>query len=176
MSEDESLAANPHLSRAELRRLHPEAFSWAMSRTGRDKHEAEDILQTTYERILCGAARFDGRSAAKTWLFSVIARIAASRRRQRALHQLLQGRWAALASDEIAVDVDARLDGVGTMARVRRALGLLPARQRDVLELVFYRGLTLDEASRVLGCTLGSCRRHYARAKEAMQRCLEQDA
>lgn len=61
---------------AQLERLHSESFGWALSCCGHDETEAEDVLQTTYLKIVTGKARYEGRSSFKTWLFGVIRRTA----------------------------------------------------------------------------------------------------
>ena len=57
--------------------------------------------------------------------------------------------------------------------RVWRAVRELPARQRDITELVFCREMTVDEASTVMGVTVGTGRVHYDRAKKALASRLE---
>ncbi len=67
--------------RPELERHHSAAFGWAMHCCGRDRAEAEDVLQMSYLKILEGRAVFGGRSSFKTWLLGVVRRTASERRR-----------------------------------------------------------------------------------------------
>jgi len=153
-----------------LEALHPASFGWALGCCRWDREEAEEVLQTTYLKILDGRARFDERSSFKTWLFAVIRRTAEERRRGRWLRSLAALRWL---DDPVPAPVstpEARLDASETSRVLRSALQALPARQREVLHLVFYQDLTVEEAARVLGISVGSARTHYHRGKAALAR------
>ncbi len=151
--------------RRQLERVHADCFGWAMACCDRDRDDAEEVLQTVYLSVLDGRARFDARSSFRTWLFGVIRRTAASERRKAWLRGLLLEREAgslkpeAPAAPDATVECDSRRDGL------RHALAHLAARQREVLQLVFYHELTVEEAAAVMGITTGSARTHYARGK-----------
>lgn len=156
--------------------LHPESYAWALACCGWDREEAIEVLQTTYVKVLDGRARFDGRSALRTWLFSVIRHTAFERRRRRVVRGFLERSWrnghvprAPLSTPET------RFAESETSRRLRDALKRLSRRQREVLLLVFYQETTVEEASRVLKISLGSARTHYERGKERLRRLLAEE-
>jgi RNA polymerase sigma-70 factor (ECF subfamily) len=55
------------------------------------------------------------------------------------------------------------------------ALATLATRQREVLELVFGHDMTIEEAARILGISLGSARVHYERGKRRLRRELGEE-
>ena len=150
---------------SELERLHPAGFAWALACCGRRREEAEDVLQASYLKILDGRARFAGRSTFKTFLFGVIRRTAAEERRRRLLTRVLLGDRREPEAPEESVAPAERL-------ALRAALGRLPRRQREVLELVFSMGMTVQEAAETLSVSVGSARVHYDRGKRRLAALL----
>jgi RNA polymerase sigma factor (sigma-70 family) len=156
-----------------LERHHADAFAWALSCCRRDRAEAEDVLQTSYLKVLDGRAAFLGRSSYKTWLFGVIRRTASEHRRGRLLRRL----WSARSLDTLQI-VDAtpgpatQLVRSESTQRLERALARLSRRQRDLLHLVFYQELTIREAAEVLGVSIGTARTHYERGKARLREQL----
>jgi RNA polymerase sigma factor (sigma-70 family) len=149
---------------AELERLHGAGFAWALACCGRDREEAEDVLQSTCLKILDGRARFAGQSSFKTFLFGVIRRTASEARRRRAIANLFLAGVRRRETSQEHVPED-RLALLSALAR-------LPLRQREVLQLVFYLGLTVEEAAETLMMSPGSARVHYARGKSRIARLL----
>jgi RNA polymerase sigma factor (sigma-70 family) len=134
------------------------------------------VLQTAYARVVSGAARFDGRSSLRTWIFGVIRRVSQEERRRRRRREHPRREEAA-----IALQGDAPADPALVAERTERsrrlieALRSLAARQREVLHLVFYEGLTIAEAAEAMGVSIGSARRHYHRGKQRMRALLQED-
>ena len=61
-------------------------------------------------------------------------------------------------------------------AELRRCLQQLPARQAEVLHLVFYQDLTINEAAQIMGVGIGSARQHYERGKARLRTLLQPDS
>jgi RNA polymerase sigma-70 factor (ECF subfamily) len=158
----------------ELERLHPASFSWALACCGRDREEAQDVLQASYLKLLDGRARFEGRSSLKTFLFGVILRTAAASRRRHSLDLWRRALWGRKTPDPTPVegpeDAATRTEEI---RRLRGALVRLPHRQRQVLELVFAQEMTIAEAAEILAISVGSARTHYHRGKRRLARELD---
>ncbi len=170
MTAEAGLEHNPLITVSALQALHEQSYSWALSCCRYDRGEAADVLQQSYLHLIEGSARFDGASTLKTWLFAVVRNVA----RQRARRHVLWKRWSAaqshpqLALNESAASTGTEMDQHERRRRVLTALVELSARQRETLELTFYRDLTIEQASHVMGISVGAARVHYERGKRAL--------
>ncbi len=165
MKDDDALVNNPQVSRKALEAIHSQLYGWALTRCGFDRSAAEDLMQEAYVAVLSGAARFDNKSSLKTFLFSVVQNLARGRFRQIASRMRLLTTYTA-GAEEQGQD-EARVDDRESR-QVWKAVEALPARQRDVTELVFCRDMTIEEAAIVMGVSVGTGRVHYDRAKKAL--------
>ncbi len=159
----------------ELQHLHPANFGWALACCSWDRSEADEVLQSSYLKVFDGRARFDGRAALKTWFFGVVRNTAAERRKSRFVRRAALMRWfRASNAPEPEPTPDVVSDRSERLQRVRRAMALLSLRQREVLHLVFYQEMTIEEASRVQKLPVGTARKYYERAKSRMRRLLSE--
>ena len=164
MRDDDVLQNNSHISRSALEAIHEQVFAWALSRCNYEHAVAEDLVQQAYVELLTGKAKFEGRSSLKTFVFSVVQNLSRSRfrrvaSRMRLVRQLKQNQ---IIESACAPTVDEN-------AALWAAVQDLPRRQRDIVELVFCREMTIKDASRVMGVTTGTGRVHYDRAKKALR-------
>jgi RNA polymerase sigma factor (sigma-70 family) len=158
---------------------HADNYGWALACCARHRDIAEDVLQEAYLRVLDGRAEFAGRSSHKTWFFAVIKRVAADVQRTQKRRTVLNLRMAttdrALAAHDDANPPSESMSRDESVQQLQQALMLLPVRQREVLHLVFYAELTLENAAEILGISLGSVRTHYHRGKERLAELLKLD-
>jgi RNA polymerase sigma factor (sigma-70 family) len=157
----------------ELERLHQASFGWALWCCNHRKEEAVEVLLASYLKVLEGAASFDGRASVRTWFFSVVRRTAWEQRRRRWVRESLLGRWL---TDPPVLKPQNAPDEALTYAEESRALremlAKLPRRQREVLHLVFYQDLTIEDSAGVLNISLGTARTHFQRGKATLRDLL----
>ena len=154
-----------------IREIHPDCYGWALTCCRHDREEAEDVLQASYLKALEGTAVYHGSSSVKTWMFGIVRRTAWERRRSWLVRALIRRRPGeeippAPTPESIASDREAH-------ARLRGLLAQLSPRQRDLLHLVYYQEMTIEDASEVLGITVGTARTHYARGKDRLRALLQ---
>ena len=162
--------------RAELERLHDVSFAWSLYCCRYRTEEAEEVLQDVYIRVLEGRARFDSRSSAKTWLFGVIRHTARERVRRRWLRSMLLDRWHRQELDRASAPDPAQLVRQFELnEKLRTSVMKLPRRQQEVLHLVFYQDLTIEESANMLGISMGTARTHFERGKQCLREMLKGD-
>ena len=150
-------------------------YRYAQSRVN-DSAVAEDLVQETFLSAWKARERFEGRSSEKTWFFGVNRRVCSEQRRSGARLGQLAQRLATSAEEPEQVASPAQAVGeMQSKDNLVEALKGLSPRQREVLHLVFYSGLTLEETAATLDMTVGSARTHYHRGKTQLASMLELD-
>ncbi len=169
MREHDALEHNPQVSLKALEALHGQLFGWALSRCGYVEAVAEDLMQQAYVEVLSGRARFDNKSTLKTFVFGIVQNLARSQFRQMAVRLRLISTYTNPDVDQHSNTDDA---DHSEQQLIWKAVESLPQRQRDITELVFCRDMTIEEASQVMGITVGTGRVHYDRAKKSLAEAL----
>jgi RNA polymerase sigma factor (sigma-70 family) len=113
----------------------------------RDPMSAEDVTALAFERAYRRRRLFDPRRGTeRAWLFGIARNAALDELRKRK-------RTAALATEPADAEPAAAdtADDVVRRSTVRAALDSLPPREREMVALKFFGGLTNQELAKVLG-------------------------
>jgi RNA polymerase sigma-70 factor (sigma-E family) len=134
-------------------------FRTALLLTGQDTAEAEDLLQLCLER----AYRHWGKitcfgSDPERYTRRILVNAANDRWRR-----LRRRREHSLTVAGSATAVPDRAAEVADRDVLRRALAMLPQRQRTVIVLRYFDGLEDAEIAAALGCSPGTVRSHVSR-------------
>jgi RNA polymerase sigma-70 factor (ECF subfamily) len=132
--------------------------------------DAEDVVQ---EALLAALrARFEGRSAVRTWLVAIVLRQASLARRKQGRRTM---HYRAVTEESVESDrsqrsaepaVDARLD-------VETLLGQLPEEHREIIVLRELNGMSYDEMSQALGIPMGTVESRLHRARGALRELMQ---
>jgi RNA polymerase sigma-70 factor (ECF subfamily) len=125
---------------------------------------AEDLLQTALGKTYRVWSRLESPAAYEAYVRTTLVRTAANwwRRRRRDAELL-----AALGATAVASSTDDPLEDRDEMWR---QLLLLPVRQRAVLVLRYYEGLSEAEIARMLGCATGTVKSQAHRGLATLRR------
>jgi RNA polymerase sigma-70 factor (ECF subfamily) len=131
----------------------------------RNREDAEDLTQLTFERALAAWDRFDpARASARTWLLTIArnALIDHGRRERSASVQSLSGE----DSPEAGLPTEPGPDEVqlGLEPELQRALETLSDREREVIALRFGGDLTGPEIAEMLDLSVANVQQLSSRA------------
>jgi len=129
-------------------------------------------MQLTYVKVLEGSAKFDGRSSFRTWLFGVVRRTAAERRRRYAVRNRLLKLLFVRRVETETPGPENEIDYSARSKKLVDGINRLSQRQSEVLQLAFYHEMTIEQVAAVLGLSIGSARTHYTRGKQNLARML----
>ena len=155
----------------ELVRTWDRPLFYYIRRLVEDEHEARQILQQTWVKVLQGLGRLREPRKLPLWLYSIARKTALSHLRSRYSEQALFQREAEVPDlpDE---STDLRLDEV---EQVHYGLSRLSLMQREVLTLFFLQDLSLEEIAAVLEIPVGTVKSRLHHAKRALKAILEQE-
>ncbi len=118
--------------------------------------EAEDVTQEVFLALGTRRAYDPGRGSLSAFLTTVTRSRAIDRLRRAGRRLRLLESWHEAAPVAVGDDPVERLDLDERGRRVRAALAGLPERQRQVLELAYYRDLTQSQIAVELEAPLGT--------------------
>jgi RNA polymerase sigma-70 factor (ECF subfamily) len=109
------------------------------------------------------AAAYDG--AALPWLYGIATNVCRNLTRSQRRHLTALPASSPHPGPDHADEVGQRVDNERAMSRIAQAMADLPERDREVIALVVWSGLTYEETAEALGVPVGTVRSRLARAR-----------
>ena len=145
-----------------------------------DRQWAEDILQETFVRAYTRADTFKAGGKVSTWMYRICMNLAYDHlraRRYRAMASLdvpmsnssgsESATWSATLASRIP-DASIRVEEKDTEDCIRSLIDELPERERTVVLLRQYHGMTFKDIAAVLGLTSRTVQNCLRRAKQKL--------
>jgi RNA polymerase sigma-70 factor, ECF subfamily len=132
-----------------------------------DKDAADDLVSEVFLEVWRHAGRFEGRCRISTWLLAITRNLSLSMLRRR-LTERLDDREAAAIPDH-ADDPEAAVQKQQQSAILAQCLTKLTPAHREVIDLVYYHGCSIDEVATIIRVAPGTVktRMFYARNRIA---------
>ena len=154
----------------------PSAMALA-GRVLRQSHLAEEIVQEAFVTLWLGAELYDERrGSVKAWLMTMVHHRAVDAvRREETQRRRADDATAELreGTEDPSDDVVEAVAAPGERAAVRDALDALPPEQREVLELMYFDGLSQTQVAEKTGAPLGTVKSRALLGMRRMRSELE---
>ncbi|WP_149537848.1 sigma-70 family RNA polymerase sigma factor [Siccirubricoccus phaeus] len=133
----------------------------------RNRAAAEDLVQDAVANALAAQDSFTPGTNFAAWMHRILRnRFISTLRRQRETTDIEDLPMSLFA-------VGAAHDDRLVLKELSRALGRLPADQREALFMVVLQGLSYEEVAEATGCAVGTAKSRVFRARRQLQAWLE---
>lgn len=140
--------------------------------------EAEDAVQQVFLDVFRAVQQFaPGKSSFKSWLLMFAYHRTFNRLRQLRTHGFYHRETAQGLSEQLlAANRQLALTPTELAVWVEQLLGALPPRQRRVIELTYYEGLTAEEAAKVTGESVRVVRHNLYRGLDRLRSVISRQS
>jgi len=150
-------------------RYQPAVFRWSLI-FSQDPDEAEDLVQEVFVRAHRALSDYRSDGPLEAWLYRITRRAAHQLRRTRKRRKRLALSPAALPSRDVyTTDPGGRVDRERAAFLIRELFSELPARQREVFDLVDLQGLSPTEVAERTGMNPVSVRASLFKARATIR-------
>lgn len=147
---------------------------WAMT-FARDQDEAEEITQETFVLVYRKMSQYRGDSPVEAWVYRIVRSVALGKRRRVRRRRALAEAAFPVMDDVYNTDPGARVDRQRVAEYIRHFFTELPARQREVFDLVDLQGNEPAEVAGLLGLNAATVRANLFKARASIRARILQD-
>jgi len=151
-----------------------------LNRLAAGRADPEDLLQDTFLRVVQHASEFRAGASFRPWLFTIARNIAYNAvayadRRNGLEVKMDPSDLNPLEREHYALDPGTVAEENELKRMLPDALDRLPLYHREILVLIFFEGLTYDEAAEVTGDPAGTLRSRIFHALKKLREMLKVD-
>ena len=150
---------------SELEQLHPEFYKWSLYCCNFKHDAAEEVLQNAYLKFLKNINSFDSTRNLKVYFFSIIKNCSFDFFEKNSRIDGHERNYENEALFLKTASQEAHVQKLKDQSKIQKILESLSKRESEIINLVIYQGMTVQEAAEVMGVTQGSASSYYKRAK-----------
>jgi len=136
----------------------------------RDRQQAEDLVGEVFLDVWRQAAMFQGRSAVATWLLAITRFKSLSSLRRRDEEKLDETTAAAIP--DTADDPEMAMLKTERAGLLRRCLARLSPPHREIVDLVYYQGMTIGAVAAIVGIPENTAKTRMFHARKRLSALL----
>ncbi|MBC8256236.1 MAG: RNA polymerase sigma factor [Candidatus Marinimicrobia bacterium] len=157
----------------------PDIYSLSL-RLMRNKHDAEDVLQETFLKMLNNISKFEGRSTLYSWLYRIATNTALEKLRKKVpeqfeidLDSVDYSEHSNRKSIELPYFDEKDLQNSDLKKELNSALKKLNAKLRIIFILRDIEGNSVKETAKILNLSEANVKVRLMRARMFLKECLE---
>lgn len=153
-------------------RHHDALYGFVRARSG-SAFTAQDVVHDTMLDVWRQAGRYGGKSAVRTWIFTIARNKMVDRMRKTSYLSYVDA--VPEVADE-APDACTVIQSAQDAEQVRACIDKLKPAHAVAVRLAFFEDMTYEQISEVEGIPVGTVKTRIFHAKQAMMHCLSRDA
>ena len=140
--------------------LYTEPLYWHIRRMVESHDDANDILQETFIKAWGAIANFRGDAKLSTWLYKIATNesITFLDKERRRNNLTVDDQDQFLLN---SIEADTNIDGDRLALELRKAIALLPDKQRLVFNMRYYEEMKYEQIAEILGTSVGALKASY---------------
>ena len=137
-----------------------EPLYWQIRRMVQSHDDANDLLQNTFMKAWTSIDNFRGDAKLSTWLYKIAINESLTflEREKKRSSMSIDDEDSYLIN---AIEADKDIDGDQRRLELRKAIALLPEKQRIVFNMRYYDDMKYEQMSEILGTSVGALKASY---------------
>ena len=137
-----------------------EPLYWQIRRMVQSHDDANDLLQNTFMKAWTSIDNFRGDAKLSTWLYKIAINesLTCQKKKKKRSSMSIDDEDSYLIN---AIEADKDIDGDQLRLELRKAIALLPEKQRIVFNMRYYDDMKYEQMSEILGTSVGALKASY---------------
>lgn len=149
-----------------------EQLYWQIRRMVQSHEDTNDILQNVFLKAWMAIDQFKGNAKLSTWLHKIAINESLTHldKMKRLNQTTIDDPDSSLIS---AIEADTNIDGEKLSVEFRKAIALLPEKQRLVFNMRYFDEMPYEQISNILGTSVGALKASYHLAVKKIEQYFD---
>lgn len=149
-----------------------EPLYWQIRRMVQNHDDASDLLQNVFMKAWSSIDQFRGAAKLSTWLHKIAINESLTHLDQMKRRQAMEidDPTSGIAT---VIESDTNIDGDKLALELRKAIALLPEKQRLVFNMRYFDDMPYEQMSQILGTSVGALKASYHLAVKKIEQYFD---